>query len=76
MRLVIAIFAAGLALLLPACATTQPVSTVRADACHIPCQPLPELSGEGEGEVIHWMHEVVFRAGQCSRLHDACRGVE
>ena len=48
-------------------------SPVLADACHTACPALPQIEQGGEGAVIIWMHEVIHRAGQCARLHEASR---
>lgn len=71
----VALIAAGL---LSACATSPapslpPISMPRPEACLAPCPPLPLLVSEAEGEAVVWVHEVIDVAGQCRRLHDACR---
>lgn len=67
-----------------ACSTTPPMPQIIdptppraaiAEACASACPLLPllEEGARSEGEVGAWAHEVLSRAGECRRQHDACR---
>lgn len=43
-------------------------------ACATPCPPLPALTSPDEPAAVIWTFELIDTAGQCMRLHDACRG--
>ncbi len=67
------------ACLTTACATSTPPSTPptpmpRPEACATPCPPLPALTSPDEPAAVIWTFELIDTAGQCMRLHDACRG--
>lgn len=65
--------------LLSACATPMPPSTPpmpqmpKPQACLTACPTLPNLTTDDEIGVIVWLHELIDVAGQCRRMHDACR---
>lgn len=67
-------------LLLSACAISTPQSTPqmppmqRPSECLRACPTLPRLTASDEIGVTVWMHELIDLAGQCRRMHDACRG--
>ena len=46
----------------------------RPEACATPCPPLPALTSPDEPAAVIWTFELIDTAGQCMRLHDACRG--
>lgn len=52
----------------PPIAPTQP-----PDACRTACPSLPMLEAGDEAAVVSWMHEVISAAGECRRMHEACR---
>lgn len=65
-----------------ACSTTpsaprtemaQPIRMPLPSECARSCPPLPLLTSHSEGAAVSWVHEVVYVAGECRRLHDACR---
>lgn len=67
------------ACLLVACTTTTPPSMpqtppMRPTACAQPCPPLPSLGSNDEIAAVIWTFELIDTAGQCMRLHAACRG--
>ena len=67
------------ACLTTACATSTPPSPPstpmpRPEACATPCPPLPALTSPDEPAAVIWTFELIDTAGQCMRLHDACRG--
>lgn len=73
----IALIAAGLTL--AACSSTPPSTPptaapmLRPSACMASCPELPRLDSDREAGAIAWLHEVVFLAGECRRMHDECR---
>lgn len=73
------LLALSVLLLLSGCASTTMPSTppmvpmLRPDACRVSCPNLPRLEAPDEAAVVIWMHEVIGAAGECRRLHDACR---
>lgn len=76
------LFALSALLALTGCATPTPPSTPpmppmqRPSACLQACPTLPRLTAEDEIGAVVWMHEVIDLAGQCRRLHDACRSAK
>lgn len=70
----------ALCLSLGACSSTPPSMPPTAPpiqpptACLQPCPPLPRLDSRDEGALGVWLHDLIDTAGQCRRLHDACRG--
>lgn len=47
---------------------------MRPTACAQPCPPLPSLGSNDEIAAVIWTFELIDTAGQCMRLHAACRG--
>lgn len=41
--------------------------------CLSACPTLPRLLAGDEAAVVVWMHEVISAAGECRRMHEACR---
>lgn len=41
--------------------------------CLAACPNLPTLDSGDEAAVVVWMHEVISAAGECRRMHEACR---
>jgi hypothetical protein len=73
----LALIAAGL---MTGCATSPqasipqtPVPTQRPTECLTTCPLLPVLADGDEIAVVIWMHELIETAGQCRRMHEACR---
>lgn len=69
----------ALCLSLGACSSMTPLPSptapiLRPDACRTACPALPMLDSGDEAAVVIWMHEVISAAGECRRMHDACRG--
>lgn len=64
---------------LSACATSMPPSTQqmppmqRPSECLRACPTLPSLTVDDEIGVAVWTHEVISAAGECRRMHNACR---
>lgn len=75
------ILALGALLLTTGCASTTtplPSPTVTLplpppSECLAACPHLPTLDSGDEAAVVVWMHEVISAAGECRRMHEACR---
>lgn len=68
----------ALCLTLGACSSMPPSTppmppTQRQSECLRACPLLPRLDSGDEAAVVIWMHEVISAAGECRRMHDACR---
>lgn len=67
---------------LSACSTrplTQPTEPLelprqRPSECLRACPEVPYPASAGEADMGVWRHEAVYSAGECRRMHDACRG--
>lgn len=64
--------------LLSACTTTvQPseprIALQRPSECLVPCPMLPEPYGADELGVTLWTLDLIDNAGECRRMHEACR---
>lgn len=78
------ILALGALLLTTGCAlSTKPLPLQTAmppmqqpDACRTDCPRLPTLDSGDEAAVVIWIHETISAAGECRRMHDACRGFD
>lgn len=46
----------------------------RPSECLRACAELPYPASPGEADMGVWRHEAVYAAGECRRMHDACRG--
>lgn len=45
----------------------------RPSECLMACPTLPLLQSGDEAAVVIWIHETISVAGECRRMHDACR---
>ena len=64
-------------LLLSACGTMQQLSELPThqvpSECLQACPELPEPYAEDDLAVVLWTFDVIEAAGQCRRMHEACR---
>jgi len=72
----LALIAAGL---MTGCATSPQALMLQTPAqrpteCLTPCPMLPSLTDGDEIAVVVWTHDMIETAGQCRRMHEACRG--
>lgn len=44
--------------------------------CLMACPALPPLQSGDEAAVVIWIHEAISAAGECRRMHDACRSAD
>lgn len=70
----------ALCLSLGACSSMKPLPSPTVtiplpppSECLAACPRLPTLDSGDEAAVVVWMHEVISAAGECRRMHDACR---